>query len=111
MENVLFGSYNHSGNDENKFDLIHFIVIMAKFHIKKCIYTNSKPFFLALVNQIKMCICTVSVKQELLKHLTLVWPLTLHDQYVIYPLATLWVCMGVCIIVSLQHGRVPSFII
>nr|XP_020463111.1 uncharacterized protein LOC109964271 [Monopterus albus] len=52
-EHVLFGLYNNNRKESDKLHLINFILLMAKFYIHKCKFSKSKPFFPALLCEIK----------------------------------------------------------
>ena len=47
-KNVLFGYCDHSSKDDNAFFLVNLILLLAKFHIHKCKFTNKKQISLRL---------------------------------------------------------------
>ncbi|CDR18464.1 unnamed protein product [Oncorhynchus mykiss] len=56
---VLFGFFTYNRNKRNHFYVINFIILLAKFHIHKCKFTNRKPHFRTLQKEIELYFKTV----------------------------------------------------
>ncbi len=51
-ENVLFGFTDYPDQEEQYFYLINLLILLTKFHIHKCKFTNKKNYFMVLLTEI-----------------------------------------------------------
>ena len=48
---VLFGFFNYTSSQANQYFIINLIILLAKWHIHKCKYSNQKPLFVVFENE------------------------------------------------------------
>ena len=53
IEHVLFGFFNYTSSQANQYFIINLIILLAKWHIHKCKYSNQKPLFVVFENEAK----------------------------------------------------------
>ncbi len=53
FENVLFVFFNYDLSFHNEYYLINVLLLLAKFSIHKCKYSDYKPLFLILKSEVK----------------------------------------------------------
>ena len=56
---VLFGFFTYNRNKLKHFYVINFIILLAKFHIHKCKFTNRQPHFRTLQKENELYFKTV----------------------------------------------------
>ena len=53
IEHVLFGFFNYTSSQANQYFIINLIILLAKWHIHKCKYSNQTPLFVVFENETK----------------------------------------------------------
>ena len=51
IEHVSFGFFNYTSSQANQYFIINLIILLAKWHIHKCKYSNQKPLFVVFENE------------------------------------------------------------
>ncbi len=61
---VLIGLMDTDTNIEKEFYLINLLLLLAKFHIHKCKFSNNKPHFKVFVKELQQYFKTLSVSEN-----------------------------------------------
>lgn len=62
--NVLFGFTNYKTSENNEYYIINLLILMAKFHIHKCKFSNQKPFFFLFVKEMEQYIKVIKMSNN-----------------------------------------------
>ena len=65
---VLFGLFSFDVSNKDTFYVINFVLLLAKFHIHKCKFSDKKPCFLVLKKEIDQYFKTIQYS-TIKKHL------------------------------------------
>ena len=60
FKHILFGFFDFPSTKRKQFYVINLIILLAKWHIHKCRYTNQKPLFCIFENEVKQYIRTIT---------------------------------------------------
>lgn len=64
FKNVIFGFHHFNHKDGNAFYFINLFLFLAKFHIHKSKFTNSKPEFFLLKKELEQYMMTISLSKN-----------------------------------------------
>lgn len=63
-KNVVLGFFEYEQSKRKQFYVINLILLLAKFHIHRCKYSNSRPLFLVFIKEFEQYLLLIQLSKN-----------------------------------------------